>query len=82
MHACINLSLLQGMYIWVAKDAPQALIQKIFGVQHFGAIPEVMVSACTTLVAYMCRTRLSPSHDMLYCVSAKDCNDGEEPSMC
>lgn len=51
MHACINLSLLQGMYIWVAKDAPQALIQKIFGVQHFGAIPEVMVSACTTLVA-------------------------------
>ena len=35
----------QGVYIWVAKDAPQALIQKIFGVQHFGAIPEIMVCA-------------------------------------
>ena len=36
-------SFFQGMYIWVAKDAPQALIQKIFGVPHFGAIPEIMV---------------------------------------
>ena len=52
MCACVNLSLLQGVYIWVAKDAPQALVQKIFGVQHFGAIPEVMVSSCTSIVRF------------------------------
>lgn len=33
----------QGMQIWVSKDAPQELIQKILGVKHFGAIPETMV---------------------------------------
>lgn len=33
-----------GMQIWVSKDAPQELIQKILGVKHFGAIPETMVS--------------------------------------
>ena len=39
----MELSIHQGSYIWVSKDAPQELIQKIFGVQHFGAIPEIMV---------------------------------------
>ena len=43
--------ILQGLYIWVSKDAPQALIQKIFGVTHFGAIPEIMV--CMLCCSYM-----------------------------
>ena len=38
-------SIHQGLYIWVGKDAPHELVQKVFGVQHFGAIPEVMVGA-------------------------------------
>ena len=36
---------MQGMYIWVSKDAPPEAIKMIFGVQHFGAIPEIMVLA-------------------------------------
>ena len=40
---CVYFFILQGLYIWVSKDAPQALIQKIFEVPHFGAIPEIMV---------------------------------------
>ena len=38
---------LQGMYIWVCKDCPMEIIQAVLEVQHFGAIPEIMVSqAC------------------------------------
>ena len=45
MHGDVSshFFIVQGLYIWVSKDAPQALIQKIFGVPHFGAIPEIMV---------------------------------------
>lgn len=32
------------MYIWVGKDAATQVIADIFGVPHFGAIPESMVS--------------------------------------
>ena len=34
------------MYIWVSSDAPPQLISKIFGVDHFEAIPEDMVTTC------------------------------------
>jgi len=37
----------RGLYIWVSKNAPDELIQKILGVQHFGAIPEIMTSLPT-----------------------------------
>ena len=45
LHLLSPLSIHQGLYIWVGKDAPHELVQKIFGVQHFGAIPEIMVGA-------------------------------------
>ena len=31
------------MYLWVSKDAPSDVINNIFGVPHFRAIPESMV---------------------------------------
>lgn len=45
LHLLSPPSIHQGLYIWVGKDAPHELVQKIFGVQHFGAIPEIMVGA-------------------------------------
>ena len=38
-HLC-----LQGLYLWVCKDAPQEYVSQILDVKHFGAIPEIMVS--------------------------------------
>ena len=42
---CIKINQIsQGIYIWVCKECPTEVIQAVFGVQHFGAIPESMVS--------------------------------------
>lgn len=45
----LTLSLSQGIYIWVSKEVPQDIVKDIFGVPHFGAIPEYMVSLLNIL---------------------------------
>ena len=45
VFVCVCVSL-QGLYLWVCKDAPQEDISKILGVPHFGAIPETVVNSC------------------------------------
>ncbi|XP_019861667.1 PREDICTED: protein transport protein Sec24A-like [Amphimedon queenslandica] len=68
-----------GIYIWVSKEAPADVINNIFGVPHFGAIPESMTSLpllennLNRLTnSLICQLRLSRQHFMPLLVIRED----------
>lgn len=68
-----------GIYIWVSKDATADVINNIFGVPHFGAIPESMTSLpllennLNRLTnSLICQLRLSRQHFMPLLVIRED----------